>query len=50
MKQRKEFKRAETVQELTAKITNIIGKDPKKATKVVQFWIRDDQKPVKKAS
>ena len=58
MKQRKEFEKpapkkpapTKTVQELTEQITHIVGKDPHKAAKALEFWVKDTQKPLKKAS
>jgi len=58
MKQRKEFEKQtpkktetnKTVQELTDQINHIIGKNPQKAAQVVEFWVKDTQKPQKKAS
>ena len=58
MKQRKEYEksapkkpeRTKTVQELTEQITHIIGKDPKKAATAIEFWVKEDKKPQKKAS
>lgn len=61
MKQRKEFEKpapqapkkpesTKTVSELTNQINHIIGKDPKKAAKALEFWINDNSKPQKKAS
>ena len=61
MKQRKEFEKdatqapkkpasTKTVQELTEQINHIVGKDPKKAARAVEFWLKDTAKPQKKAS
>jgi hypothetical protein len=58
MKQRKEYQKPEpkkqesgkTIKELTDQINHIVGKDPKKAAKAIEFWVQDTQKPQKKAS
>jgi hypothetical protein len=55
MKQRKEFpakkkESTKTVQELTDLIHQSIGKNPHKAAKVIETWVKDIAKPNKKAS
>ena len=61
MKQRKDYspqKPASTekgrsnrsIQELTNLINHSIGKNPHKAAKVIETWVKDIAKPVKKAS
>jgi len=58
MKQRKEYeapvpKKEEpkkSVQELTEQIAHIVGKDPKKAARAIEFWVQDSSKSKKKAS
>jgi hypothetical protein len=64
MKQRKEFQKPDSntgqaaakkvpnrsIQELTDLIQNSIGKDPRKAAKVIETWVKDVAKPNKKAS
>lgn len=61
MKQRKEFEKPapqsakkpeskKTIQELTDQINHIIGKNPEKAAKAVEFWVKDSSKTQKKAS
>jgi hypothetical protein len=65
MKQRKEFQKpaeaakdtasnkqrsSKSVQELTQLIHQSIGKDPSKAAKVIELWVKDIAKPNKKAS
>jgi len=55
MKQRKEFpekkkESTKTIQELTELIQQSIGKNPHKAAKVIENWVKDVAKPSKKAS
>jgi hypothetical protein len=65
MKQRKEFQKpsqstgdsgqkkqpsSKSVQELTEQIHQSIGKNPAKAAKVIELWVKDVAKPNKKAS
>lgn len=58
MKQRKEFERPapkpaepkKTVQELTEQITQIIGKNPEKAARAIEAWVKNAEKGQKKAS
>ncbi len=61
MKQRKEFEKpaaqptkkpapTKSIHELTDQINQIIGKDPKKAAKALEFWLQDHSKSQKKAS
>jgi hypothetical protein len=39
-----------SIQELTEQINHIIGKNPEKAAKVIENWVKDPAKPKKKAS
>lgn len=58
MKQRKEFEKPapqrpepkKTVQELTEQITHIVGKNPQKAAKAIESWVKNAEKGQKKAS
>jgi hypothetical protein len=61
MKQRKESEKGffqttkkpasnKSIQELTNQISQIIGKDPKKTAKALEFWMNDHSKSQKKAS
>jgi len=61
MKQRKEYtapkpaspeknRSNKSIQELTELINHSIGKNPHKAAKVIETWVKDIAKPVKKAS
>jgi hypothetical protein len=65
MKQRKEFQKtapqaedsaskkqrsSKSLQELTELIHQSIGKNPSKAAKVIELWVKDVAKPNKKAS
>ncbi len=57
MKQRKEFEKPapkkpeskKSIQELTEQIAHIIGKNPSKATRAIEAWVKDP-KSQKKAS
>ena len=64
MKQRKDYPKASatvaettpkkgsnrSIQELTSLIQESIGKNPHKAAKVIETWVKDVAKPSKKAS
>jgi len=58
VKQRKDYqipqpKRPESqksVRELAEQITQIVGKDPKKAARAIEFWVKDSSKTRKKAA